>query len=63
MIHGYHWWTVFGWWEDGDRGVKLGPISVCRYRWSAHRWYWYVGVLCWVVWDGVCRPRWRMRKG
>jgi hypothetical protein len=49
----YRWWTVTAWRYPRDcHGLKLGPVTVCRYRWRAH-WWWCV-TTAWrrePVWD------------
>lgn len=42
---GYHWWTVRAWWQPNDRGVKLGPLAVCRYRFPEDRTRWYLAIV------------------
>lgn len=39
----YRWWTI----RVMSDAVKLGPLTVCWYRWFDHRWK--VDV-CWLGW-------------
>ncbi len=44
----YRWWTS-GWWRD-ERGwtLKVGPVSITRYRWM--RGEWCIDVCVWNRW-------------
>lgn len=51
----YRWWRVLGWWESGNRGLKLGPITMLFYR-AYERWRLIVVLLNrFTLYDGVLR--------
>lgn len=33
----YRWWTVRVWLEKDNGAVKLGPVTICWYRWFDER--------------------------
>jgi len=39
----YRWWTVFGWWWNADRGVKLGPVTLYVFV-VERRWHWGISL-------------------
>ncbi len=51
----YHWWSIFGWWQARDKGLKLGPVTVCVMYGHA-----CIFVLGYPVYDGVMR---QLRRG
>lgn len=52
MIEGYRWWTVYGWWNERECGLKCGPLTVAWFK--AQR-CGYVSVLGRPIYDGIMR--------
>ena len=50
----YRWYTCMAWNRPDQRGLKLGPVTVNRYR-ADGRWWWYVSAFNRTVYDGWVR--------